>query len=113
MRRNSLALKSHRGRRAGHAHSGVPQEPARPGRLRAWTRTRVTGLSNPLACKWRRSVTGRSEPASARAVPPSEGNEVRRDGRQGVGAPRSTAEAGEPTRRDPVEGRGRRIAERL
>jgi hypothetical protein len=38
---------------------------------------------------------------------------VRRDGRQAVGTPRTTEEAGELTREDPVEGRGRRIAERL
>ena len=37
----------------------------------------------------------------ARVVSPSEGNEVRRDGRQGVGAPHSTVEAGEPTRGTP------------
>src|SRR5262249_19533310 len=47
------------------------------------------------------------------AVPPNEGNEVRRDGRQGVGASRTTEEGGEPTHWDPVEGRGRRIADRL
>ena len=46
-------------------------------------------------------------------VPPSEGNEVRRDGRQGVGASHSTVEAGEPDRRDPTEGRARRIIELL
>jgi hypothetical protein len=44
-----------------------------------------------------------------KAVPPSEGNEVRRDGRQEVGASRSTDEAGELTRQDPVEGRGPRL----
>jgi len=38
---------------------------------------------------------------------------VRRDGRQGVGASYSTDEAGELARQDPVEGRGRRIADRL
>jgi RNA-directed DNA polymerase len=38
---------------------------------------------------------------------------VRRDGWQGVGASYSTDEAGELTRQDPVEGRGRRIADRL
>jgi RNA-directed DNA polymerase len=38
---------------------------------------------------------------------------VRRDGREGVGASYSTDEAGELTRQDPVEGRGRRIADRL
>lgn len=36
-------------------------------------------------------------------------NEGSRDGRQGVGAPRSTCEPGEPIPRDPGEGRGRRI----
>ena len=39
---------------------------------------------------------------------PCEGNEARRDGRRGVGAPHSTADAGEPTRGNPAEGRGRR-----
>ena len=34
-------------------------------------------------------------------VPPSEGNEARREGRQGVGAPHSTDEAGEPARGTP------------
>ena len=38
---------------------------------------------------------------------------MRRDERQGVGALRSTDEAGELTRWDPVEGRERRIADRL
>ena len=46
-------------------------------------------------------------------VPPSEGNEVRRDGRQGVGAFHSTVEAGELSPEDPVEGRGCRIMELL
>ncbi|MFT4844346.1 MAG: hypothetical protein ACJAQZ_004489, partial [Planctomycetota bacterium] len=36
------------------------------------------------------------------AVPPSEGNEVRRDGLQGASASRSTDEVGEPDRRDPL-----------
>jgi hypothetical protein len=42
-----------------------------------------------------------SEAPDVRLVPLSEGNEARREGRQGVGAPRSTAEAGEPTRGTP------------
>ena len=50
----------------------------------------------------------RSEAAGARMVPPREGNEARRDGRRGIGAPHSTGEAGESGQRDPVEGRGRR-----
>ena len=46
--------------------------------------------------------------AGARMVPPGEGNEARGDGRRGVGLFHSTAEAGELSPRDPVEGRGHR-----
>ena len=46
--------------------------------------------------------------ASARMVPPGEGNEARGNGRRGVGVSHSTAEAGELSPRDPVEGRGHR-----
>jgi hypothetical protein len=42
-------------------------------------------------------------------VSPNEGNEVRRDGRQGVAAPQSSDEAGERALPDPVERRGRRV----
>ena len=48
----------------------------------------------------------RSEAAGARMVPPGEGNEARGEGRRGVGVSHSTAEAGELSPRDPVEGRG-------
>jgi len=48
-----------------------------------------------------------SKRAGAEAVSEGEGNEAGGEGWQGVGAPHSTVEAGEPTRRDPVEGRGR------
>ena len=41
-------------------------------------------------------------------VPLHEGNEARRDGRRGIGAPHTTGEAGESGPRNPVEGRGRR-----
>ena len=41
-------------------------------------------------------------------VPPGEGNEARGDGRRGVAVSHSTAEAGELSPRDPVEGRGHR-----
>jgi RNA-directed DNA polymerase len=44
---------------------------------------------------------------STAAVPPSEGNEARREGARDVGASRNTNETGEPGRRDPAEGRGR------
>ena len=45
-------------------------------------------------------------------VSPSEGNEARRDGRQGVAAPHSRVEAGERTLPDPGERRGRRVVDR-
>ena len=55
-----------------------------------------------------------SELTSAQVVPPSEGNEVRWDGRPGFGASHSTVEAGEsPPAGDPVEVRGCRIMEPL
>ena len=41
-------------------------------------------------------------------VPPGEGNDAGGDGRRGVGVSQSTAEAGELSPRDPVEGRGPR-----
>jgi hypothetical protein len=40
-----------------------------------------------------------------------EGNEGQRDGHAGIGALHSTREAGELVREDPVEGRGRLVAE--
>ena len=48
----------------------------------------------------------------AMMVSPSEGNEVRRDGWQGVAAPQRSAEAGERALLDPVERRGRRVVAR-
>jgi len=39
-------------------------------------------------------------------VPGNEGNEVNREGRQGVGVPHCTKEVGEPTPGDPAEGKG-------
>jgi len=45
--------------------------------------------------------------AVGRLVPPSEGNEVRRDEHQGLGLPHSTDEAGELfSLKEPAEGRG-------
>ena len=46
-------------------------------------------------------------------VPPSEGNEVRREGNRGVGVSHITSEAGEFCPGDPVEERGHRIIELL
>ena len=44
-------------------------------------------------------------------VLPSEGNEVRQDGQQGVGTHHMTVEGGEPVPRDPPEERVCRITE--
>lgn len=55
----------------------------------------------------------RSEQPDAKAVLPSEGNEARREERQGFGAAHSSEEGGEPGRRDPLEPRGCRITESL
>ena len=55
-------------------------------------------------CTWRPT----ERIAGARMVPPGEGNDARGDGRRGVGVSHSTAEAGELSPRDPVEGRGHR-----
>lgn len=63
---------------------------------------------------WRHRVRSQAdEQRDAARVSRSEGNEARRDERQGVGASHSTIEPGEPTRRDPGEGRGRRFMKPL
>ena len=75
-------------------HTRVPQEPGRSRRLQRKNRSGSrANLSRPRGAALRVS---RSEEASARVVPPSEGNEARREGRREVGAPRSTREAREP-----------------
>ena len=51
----------------------------------------------------------RERRAERRRVPPSEGNEARRDGCSECGAAHSTDEAGEPAPGDPVEERGGQI----
>src|SRR3954464_3752137 len=51
----------------------------------------------------------RGRTRDARVVSPSEGDEVRREGRSGVGASRIIAEAGEQALLDPVERRGCRV----
>ena len=53
-----------------------------------------TGITTPRPSALRR-VAGSKQ--GARVVSPNEGNEVRRDGRTGVGASRSTVEPGELT----------------
>jgi RNA-directed DNA polymerase len=48
---------------------------------------------------------------STTTVSPNEGNEVKREGRQGFREAHSTADAGTPTPRDPAEGRGGQVME--
>ena len=93
----------HRGRRAGHVCKGAPQEPRRPCRLRA--KSRVGHRVNKGQDPGRRARPRRGAKSEPSAVRPSEGNEVRPDGRQGVGALRSTGEAGELAPEDPVDGK--------
>jgi hypothetical protein len=50
--------------------------------------------------------TNGSEPQAHVGVSPTEGNEGRRDGPQGVGAPHTTGEAGERLPRGPRGGKG-------
>ena len=97
-----------RGRSAWHACGWVSREPGRPRRLHRTDR-RGAGTGSPRPRPWT-SAPGvrRSEAAGARMVPPGEGNDARGDGRRGVGVSHSTAEAGELSPRDPVEGRGHR-----
>ena len=53
-----------------------------------------TGIPTPRPTAQRRDAGSKQD---AREVSPNEGNEVRRDGRMGVGASRSTVEPGELT----------------
>src|SRR4051812_9313760 len=76
-----------------------PQEPGRPLRLRGRSRPEIPG--DQLQARGRRTRRPRERNPGAAGVPPNEGNEVRRDGRRGFGAPHSTCDAGEPTRGTP------------
>jgi hypothetical protein len=67
-----------------------------------------TGIPTPRPTTPRR-VAGSEQ--DARVVSPHEGDEVRREGRVGVGAPHSSDEAGEWALPDPVERRGHRVAD--
>src|SRR3712207_104160 len=77
----------------------VPQEPGRPRRLHGKSRPELPG--HQLQARGRRTRRPRERKPGATVVPPSEGNEARRNGRQGVGAPHTTDDAGEPTRGTP------------
>ena len=80
--------------RAGHVHIGVLQERGRSCHLHL-----ISGWApavNRSAQAIRSCVrNGMERTRNAQVVPPSEGNEVRRDGWQEVGASNSTVESGE------------------
>src|ERR1700710_1625959 len=89
---------SRRGRRTGHVHGGSP------GTWEAPSPSRQVPAGAPgdqLQARGRRTRRPRERTAGATGIPPSEGNEARRDGRRGVGAPHTTVDAGEPTRGTP------------
>ncbi len=70
-----------------------------------------TGLPTPGPVAGRAQQATGAEHMSAPRYRRAKEDEVRRDGRQEVGAPHSTDEAGEPAYGDPVEGRGSRVTE--
>ena len=112
--RNGLAWSVPPGsRERAHAHR-VPQEPGRSCRLHRRQSGRDTGSPTSCTC----GGVAIRRPPGAKASRDADGTAERRQrsaaGRAaGVGAPHSTDEAGEPTRRDPAEGRGRRVMEPL
>ena len=80
--------------------------PHRAGRQERERRARPLRRPRLRRCSWQRLVAPRShDPDVAWLV---NGFEARGDGRRGVGVSQSTAEAGELSPRDPVEGRGHR-----
>jgi hypothetical protein len=79
--------------------AGVLQEPGRPSRLRGKSRPEIPG--DQLQARRPRTRGRRERKTGATGIPPSEGDEARRDGRRGVGAPHTTVDAGEPTRGTP------------
>jgi hypothetical protein len=89
------ASRSYRGPRTGRRDRRVAREPERPCRFHRHFRLGNRNTNSP--CPRPRVPAGGSK-SDARVVSPSEGNEARRDGRQGVGASHSTVEPGEPTR---------------
>ncbi len=103
-------VRSRRGRRTWRMIMRVPRELGRPCRLHRDCRPE-TRLTNSRMI--RAPVPGRrGRTGDTTMVSPSEGNEARRDGRQGVAAPHNSVEAGERALPDPVERRGRRVVGR-
>ena len=96
-----------RGRSAWHACGWVSREPGRPRRLHLKDR-RGAGTGSPRPRPWTSHLA--SDGANRRCSDGTAGRRQRSagDGRRGVGVSHSTAEAGELSPRDPVEGRGHR-----
>jgi hypothetical protein len=78
----------------------VPRELGRPCRLRRDCRPEYRLTNSGLIRSLRPRLTG-TKNGTTTMVSPSEGNEARREGRQGVAAPHSSAEAGERPFRTP------------
>ena len=87
----------------------VFRELGRPCRLHRDCRLGARLTHSRLIHGFRPSQWGRTKDETM--VSPSEGNEVRRDGRQGVGVPHSSVEVGERALPDPVERRGCRVVD--
>ena len=79
--------------------SRVPRELGRPCRLHRDCRLEHRLTNSRLIHSSRPELVGTNRGRTM--VSPSEGNEVRRDGRQGVAAPHSSVEAGERPFRTP------------
>jgi hypothetical protein len=102
-RPNGKTPRSRRGPRTGHASIGVLQEPWEILSSPPTNRGRGTADQNPGP--GRCVPRPRERIGDARVVPPSEGNEARREGRQGVAVSRMTREVGELSPRGPRGGK--------
>jgi len=86
-----------RGLRARHVRIGVPQEPGRPASLRVPTGSGSPEQKIPGPAAPALRSGGRDETSSAGAVPPTEGNEGRREGRRASEHPVVPQKLGNPT----------------
>lgn len=102
---NGLTVRSCRGRRTGHRHMRILQEPGTSCRSHAHDPdgSYRTTNSRPTGCAF---AARRSETQTHDVVSPREGNRVRREKRQEIGAPHSTAESGERVPPGPWGGKG-------
>jgi hypothetical protein len=91
---------SRRGRRTWRMIIRVPRELGRPCRLHRTAGRRYRLTNSRLIRSLRPRLAGTNK-WDATLVSPSEGNEARRDGRQGVAASHSSVEAGERPIRTP------------